>query len=51
MNPESLSGRFEGATYREATAEDDTGNPGAIDPAAIAVKAAVNVVYRIDAHA
>jgi hypothetical protein len=30
---------------------DDAGEPGAIDPGAIAVGAAVNVVYRIEARA
>lgn len=46
VNPESVSGRSEGHTYREPAA-DDPGEPGAIDPGAIAVGAAVNVVYRI----
>jgi uncharacterized protein len=48
VNPESLSGRNEGHTYREPTAVDDTGEPGAIDPGAIAVGAAVNIVYGIE---
>ena len=47
VNPESLSGRSEGHTYREAALVDDAGEPGAIDPRAIAVGAAVNVVYGI----
>ena len=51
VNPETLSGRNEGHTYREPTAVDDAGEPGAIDPGAIAVGAAVNVVYRILARA
>jgi uncharacterized protein len=50
VNPESLSGRYEGHTYREPVAADDTGEPGAIDPGAIAVAAAVNVVYQIEVH-
>ena len=29
---------------------DDTGEPGAIDPGAISIAAAVNVVYRIEAR-
>ena len=51
VNPELLSGRNEGHTYREAAAMDDSGEPGAIDPGAISVGAAVNVVYRIKTHA
>ena len=51
VNPESLSGRSEGHTYREPVAVDDAGEPGAIDPGAITVGAAVNVVYRIEARA
>jgi uncharacterized protein len=51
VNPESLSGRSEGHTYREAAPVDDAGEPGAIDPGAIAVGAAVNIVYRIEARA
>ncbi len=51
VNPESLSGRNEGHTFREPPAVDDTGEPGAIDPGAIAVGAAVNIVYCIEARA
>ena len=51
VNPESLSGRSEGHTYREAAPADDAGEPGAIDPGAIAVAAAVNIVYGIACHA
>lgn len=51
VNPELLSGRSEGHTYREPAPVDDTGEPAAIDPGAIAVGAAVNVVYRIEARA
>ena len=51
VNPELLSGRSEGHTYREPAAVDDTGEPGAIDPGAISVGAAVNVLYRIEARA
>ena len=51
VNPETLTGRSEGHTYREAAPVDDAGEPGAIDPGAIAVGAAVNVVYRIEARA
>jgi uncharacterized protein YggE len=47
VNPDSLSGRHEGHTYREPTV-DDAGSPGAIDPGAIAVNAAVNIIYRIE---
>lgn len=47
VNPETLTGRSEGHTYREAAPVDDAGEPGAIDPGAIAVGAAVNVIYRI----
>ena len=47
VNPESLSGRNEGHTYREPAIVDDWGEPAAIDPAAIAVGAAVNIVYEI----
>ncbi len=47
VSPETLTGRSEGHTYREDTTVDDTGAPGAIDPGAIAVGAAVNIVYRI----
>lgn len=47
VNPESLSGRNEGHTFREPVAIDDAGDPGAIDPGAITVGAAVNIVYAI----
>jgi uncharacterized protein YggE len=47
VNPESLSGRSEGHTYREPAAVDDAGEPGAIDPGAITIGAAVNVLYTI----
>ncbi len=47
INPESLTGRSEGHTYREAAPVDDSGEPGAIDPGAITIGAAVNVVYCI----
>lgn len=51
VNPELLSGRSEGHTYREPVAADDIDVPGAIDPGAITVGAAVRVVYRIESHA
>lgn len=51
VNPETLTGRSEGHTYREAAPGDDCGEPGAIDPGAISVGAAVNVVYQIEARA
>jgi uncharacterized protein YggE len=51
VNPETLTGRSEGHTYREAAPVDDAGEPGAIDPGAIKVGAAVNVVYGIEAPA
>ncbi len=51
INPETLTGRGEGHTYREAAPVDDAGEPGAIDPGAITVGAAVNVVCRIEAIA
>ena len=47
VNPESLTGRSEGHTYREAAPVDDPGEPGAIDPGAITIGAAVSVVYSI----
>jgi uncharacterized protein YggE len=47
VNPETLSGRSEGHTYREPPVVDDTGESGPIDPGAITVGAAVNVVYSI----
>ena len=48
VNPESLSGRSEGHTQGEASDVDDSGEPAAIDPGAIAVGAAVKVQYRIE---
>jgi uncharacterized protein YggE len=51
VNPELLSGRSEGHTYREPADPDDTGEPGAIDPGAIAIGAAVNVLYTIETRA
>jgi len=45
-----LTGRYEGHTYREPAPMDDVGDPGAIAPGAITVKAAVHVVYRIEAR-
>jgi uncharacterized protein YggE len=51
VNPETLTGRSEGHTYREATPLDDASEPGAIDPGFITVGAAVNVVYRIEEQA
>lgn len=50
VNPEVLTGRSEGHTFREPAAVDDSGEPGAIDPGAITVGAAVNVVYQIESH-
>jgi uncharacterized protein len=50
INPESVSGRSEGHTYRETASADDSGEPSAIDPGAITVTAAVSVVYRIEAR-
>lgn len=47
VNPETLTGRREGHMYREVAPVDDVGEPGAIDPGAIAVGAAVNIVYGI----
>ena len=47
VNPESVSDRSEGHTYREPTPVDESGESGAIDPGAITITAAVNVVYRI----
>ena len=47
VNPESLSGRSEAHTSREPAAVEDAGEPGAIDPGAVAVGAAVNIVYSI----
>lgn len=51
VNPETLTGRSEGHTYREAAPVDDGGEPGAIDPGAIAVGAAVSIVYQIGGRA
>lgn len=47
VNPETLSGRSEGHTQRDAVPVDDAGDHGAIDPGAIAVGAAVKIVYRL----
>jgi uncharacterized protein len=49
VNPEILAGRSEGHTYREPVPADDSGEPGVFDPGAIAVTAAVNIVYQIRA--
>ncbi|HEV3261173.1 MAG TPA: SIMPL domain-containing protein [Gemmataceae bacterium] len=46
-NPETLSGRHEGHVHQEPAA-DDPGELKAIDPGAITVGAAVNVVYEIN---
>jgi uncharacterized protein YggE len=46
VNPEELSGRYEGHVHREPVI-DDPGELMAIDPGAITVGAAVNVVYAI----
>jgi uncharacterized protein len=51
VNPELLSGRSEGHTYREPVTADDADASGAIDPGAITVGAAVSVVYRIESRA
>ena len=53
INPEVVTGHShsEGHTDREAAPADDTGEPGAIDPGAIVVGAAVNIVYGIAAPA
>jgi uncharacterized protein YggE len=51
VNPELLSGRSEGHTYREPAPVDDAGEPGAIDPGAITIAAAVNILFAlVDAH-
>lgn len=47
VNPDLVSGRFEGHVFREPLAADDAADFGALDPAAITVRAAVQVVYRI----
>jgi uncharacterized protein YggE len=47
VNPELLTGRAEGHGTREPMALDEGGDVGAIDPGAITVGAAVNVVYQI----
>lgn len=47
VNPEILSGRSEGHTYREAHPVDDVGELGAIDPGAISIAAAVNMLFAI----
>jgi uncharacterized protein YggE len=51
VNPELLSGRSEGHTYREPHPVEDAGEPGAIDPGAISVSAAVYVVYALNGGA
>jgi uncharacterized protein YggE len=50
VNPASLTGRSEGHTYREPVELDDVHESAAFDPAAIAVAAAVNIVYHIEAR-
>ncbi len=47
VNPESLNGRSESHALREPLPVDDTGDPGAIDPGAITVGAAVHVLYEL----
>ena len=47
VNPESLSGHSESHSFREPLPVDDPGDPGAIDPGAITVGAAVNVLYEL----
>lgn len=49
VNPDVLSGHSESHTRQEASAFDDVGEPGAIDPGAIIIAAAVNVLYQISA--
>jgi hypothetical protein len=44
VNPESLSGHSESHSFREPLPVDD---PGAIDPGAITIGAAVNVLYEL----
>lgn len=46
MNPDALSARYEGHVYREPVI-DDPGEVKAVDPGAIAIGAAVNVVFEI----
>ncbi len=46
VNPETLSGRYEGHVHREPVI-DDPGEVNAVDPGAITVGAAVNVVFEI----
>src|SRR4051794_3881798 len=48
-NPEFVTGRNEGHVHREPVV-DDTGEVKAMDPAAIAVGAAVRVLYALDAR-
>jgi uncharacterized protein YggE len=48
-NPEFVTGRNEGHVHREPVV-DDTGEVKAMDPAAIAVGAAVHVFYALDAR-
>ena len=50
VNPDLLTGRFEGHARREV-AVDDAGDSGAMDPAAIVVGAAVHVIYQIEHRA
>jgi uncharacterized protein YggE len=49
VNPEVLSGRNEGHNYREPLPVDDTGELTAIDPGAISITAAVNILFAITA--
>ncbi len=46
MNPDVLTGRYEGHVHREPVI-DDPGDIKAVDPGAITVGAAVNVVFEI----
>jgi len=46
VNPQSLGGKHEGHVHNDPAA-DDTGDLRALDPAAIAVGAAVNVLYEL----
>ena len=47
VNPELLSGRNEGHTYRQSPTVDDGDETGSITPGAITVSAAVNILYSI----
>jgi uncharacterized protein len=49
VNPEIISYSSHGHTYREPMAAEEEGVTGAIDPSAITVGAAVNVLYQIEA--